>query len=290
MLDALDVEPGQRVLEIGTGTGYNAALLASRLGDEQVVTVELDAELADRARQALKDAGLDPVVVTGDGAAGHPDRAPYDRVVATAAVAAGRIPQAWIEQTRPGGRLVVPWRTTWGAGVLVTLVVHDDGTATGSVAGDAFFMPLRDHRTPWGHAARFGRLAEDSDLPATTTGLPPNRAVYDRGGSFAVGVQVPDVQHSVAHDDTDPDVWELLLFHVDSGSWATVQTTPDATAASRFDVRQHGPRRLWDEVEAAHDWWHRHGEPDPDRFGMTLAGGRQTMWLDTPETEAHISE
>ncbi|MEU4803619.1 methyltransferase domain-containing protein [Actinosynnema sp. NPDC023587] len=294
MLDALDVEPGRRVLEIGTGTGWNAALLATRLGDDHVTTVELDAELADRARRALKDAGVDPTVVTGDGTAGYPARAPFDRVISTAAVAAGRIPLPWVEQTaRPGGQLLIPWRTTWGAAVLMKLIVHDGGTVIGSVAGDAYFMALRDHRAPWGHAARFGGLAEDSDLPATVTTLPPHQVAYDRDGMFAVGVQVPDVQHSVAHDDSDADVWELLLFHVDSGSWATVRTTPDATTAGRFEVRRHGPRRLWDEVETAHGWWVGQGRPSRFEFGLTVTPDDQQVWLGEPDntvTPVHVAD
>ncbi|MGH3998150.1 MAG: methyltransferase domain-containing protein, partial [Pseudonocardiaceae bacterium] len=87
MLAALGAQPGQRVLEIGTGTGYNTALLAHRLGAHQVISMEIDEELAGHAQQALKAAGYDAVAVqTGDGALGHPQRAPYDRVLCTASV------------------------------------------------------------------------------------------------------------------------------------------------------------------------------------------------------------
>jgi protein-L-isoaspartate(D-aspartate) O-methyltransferase len=102
MLGALDVEPGRRVLEIGTGTGYNAALLAHRLGAERVVSVEVDPAVAEHARRALDHAGFGAVtVVTGDGAEGYRPGAPYDRVLATVAV--GQVPPAWVAQTRPGG-------------------------------------------------------------------------------------------------------------------------------------------------------------------------------------------
>ncbi|MDP9841126.1 methyltransferase, FxLD system [Streptosporangium lutulentum] len=108
MLDQLGVEPGQRVLEIGTGTGYNAALLAHLVGPEgQVVSVDIDADLVDRAREHLIDAGRPEVtVVCGDGAEGFAPAAPYDRVIATVGV--WDLFPAWLDQLGPGGRVVVP--------------------------------------------------------------------------------------------------------------------------------------------------------------------------------------
>lgn len=110
MLEQLDVAPGMRVLEIGTGTGYNAALLAYLVGSAgHVVTVELDAGIAATAREHLADAGLGPervTVITGDGALGWPDGAPYDRIILTAG--AWEVTPAWFAQLRDGGRLVLP--------------------------------------------------------------------------------------------------------------------------------------------------------------------------------------
>ncbi|MGQ0432115.1 MAG: protein-L-isoaspartate O-methyltransferase family protein [Microthrixaceae bacterium] len=106
MLEELSVEPGHRVLEVGTASGYNAALLAHLVGDEgQVVTVEIDRVLAETAAARL--AGLTNVrVVAGDGRAGHLDGAPYDRVIITAGAA--EVVEAWREQLSDQGRLVVP--------------------------------------------------------------------------------------------------------------------------------------------------------------------------------------
>lgn len=109
MLEMLGLRPGQRVLEVGAGTGYNAALLAHLVGEAgRVTSVELDADTAVAARRALVAGGVPARVEVGDGAAGWPDAAPYDAVVATAST--GTIPRAWFDQLRPGGTLVLPLR------------------------------------------------------------------------------------------------------------------------------------------------------------------------------------
>jgi protein-L-isoaspartate(D-aspartate) O-methyltransferase len=103
--EALAVGPGQKVLDVGTGSGYQAAVLAE-LGGE-VVTIERIPELAEQARANLAAAGYDQVQVrVGDGTLGVPDRAPFD-AIAVAAAAPG-LPETLYEQLRPGGRLVVP--------------------------------------------------------------------------------------------------------------------------------------------------------------------------------------
>ena len=105
MTEQLEVEPRQRVLEIGTGSGYQAAIL-SRLARE-VVTVERYRTLADTARERLKTLGYANVtVIAGDGFAGAPERAPFDRIIVTAA--AEEVPPALVDQLAEGGKLVMP--------------------------------------------------------------------------------------------------------------------------------------------------------------------------------------
>jgi protein-L-isoaspartate(D-aspartate) O-methyltransferase len=108
MLDQLDLAPGQRVLEIGAGTGYNAALIRHIVGPSgAVVSVDIEPDLVDRAREHLASAGYQDVrLVAADGADGYPPGAPYDRVIATVGVS--DLAPAWLQQAGPGARIVVP--------------------------------------------------------------------------------------------------------------------------------------------------------------------------------------
>lgn len=148
MLVALGVRDGDRVLEIGTGSGYNAALLAQRLGaGDLVTTIDLDPQITESARRHLDSDGHHPVVVTGDGAHGVPARAPFDRIIATCAPPS--VPPAWLGQCRPGGRILVPYATGVAA-----LTVRDAGHAEGRfLHTPAYFVPLRGagrgQRAPW---------------------------------------------------------------------------------------------------------------------------------------------
>ncbi|ALG14556.1 protein-L-isoaspartate O-methyltransferase [Kibdelosporangium phytohabitans] len=109
MLEQAELRPGMRVLEIGSG-GYNAALIAELVGETgQVTTLDIDAEIVERSRRCLDEAGYPQVVVVlGDGEHGAAERGPFDRIIVTAG--AWDIPPAWIDQLAADGRIVVPLR------------------------------------------------------------------------------------------------------------------------------------------------------------------------------------
>ncbi|MFF9812101.1 methyltransferase domain-containing protein [Streptomyces sp. NPDC014006] len=161
MLVALRPADGDRVLEIGAGSGYNAALLSYRLGEENVVTIDLDPDITESARRHLDAAGYHPLVVTGDGARGVPGHAPYDRIIATCGLPV--IPRAWLAQCRPGGRVVTPFATGVAA-----LDVRDAGHAEGRfLATPAYFVPLRGTARPAAQPplpTGLPRRARESDL------------------------------------------------------------------------------------------------------------------------------
>ncbi|MCK1798652.1 methyltransferase domain-containing protein [Streptomyces sp. XM4193] len=137
MLEALRVSEGMNVLEIGTGSGWNAALLAHRLGQERVTTVDVEPEITEAARAHLAAASYRPTVVTGDGAVGHARNAPYDRVIATCALR--RVPWPWVAQSAADGLILAPLATG-----LIALRVCPVGWAEGRfLETPAYFVPLR---------------------------------------------------------------------------------------------------------------------------------------------------
>ena len=142
MLESLQVAPGMRVLEIGTGTGYNAALLATLVGPRgRVVSVEVDPGVAEAARSALAVSGLGVDVLTGDGAAGAPAQAPFDRVIVTAS--ADGIPRAWLDQVVEGGLVEVPLRLNRDETQAVSTLRRHGARLESVEVLTGRFMPLR---------------------------------------------------------------------------------------------------------------------------------------------------
>ncbi|MFF0148263.1 methyltransferase of ATP-grasp peptide maturase system [Amycolatopsis sulphurea] len=264
MLEELLVRDGDRVLEIGTGTGYNAGLLSHRCGSGQVSTVDIDAELVDAARERLAECGYAPACATGDGALGFPAGIVFDRILCTAAVST--IPLAWLEQTVPGGHIVTTLNRPLGGG-LVRLTVGPDATAEGRVcARDGRFMPLRAHRLP-----------PPIELPEPTSWRPTRLTMATlvkphRHFEFFASLELPGAHPLRLPGDG------FALAHPD-GSWARTRSVDSGT-----EVAQGGPRALWDLAEQAYARWETLGKPDRSRFGLTVHQDRQTWWLDQPES------
>jgi protein-L-isoaspartate(D-aspartate) O-methyltransferase len=275
MLADLNVAGGQRVLEIGTGTGWNSALLAHRLGAENVVSIEFDPEVANEAGEAQRNAGVSPLVIVGDGRLGYAGAAPYDRVIATCSV--GEVPRAWVDQTHTGGLIVAPWGTLYGGEAIVRLTV-DGGTASGRFTRSSAFMRLRQQRAD---LPRHDACLKGQEWPAdgtrSTTTLPPAEV----GGwveQFAIGLQMSGAFWSL--ERYEDGAYTLWTYSTDTESWASADYEPGANS---FTVVQAGPRRLWDETEAAYCWWDGQGRPGFDRFGLTVADDTERAWLDSPD-------
>nr|WP_202449799.1 protein-L-isoaspartate(D-aspartate) O-methyltransferase [Streptomyces sp. SID4917] len=276
MLADLDVQEGHRVLEIGTGTGWNAGLLSQRLGGGNVVSVEYDETVAKEAGENLRAARLAPLVIVGDGRLGYVGGAPYDRVIATCSV--GKVPRIWIEQTRPGGIIVSPWGTDYGGEYIARLTVADDGMANGPFTRSSAFMRLRQQRT---ERPPFDAYLKGQQWPADGTRSTTTLCPADIGGwleQFVIGLQVPGAfWRAERYDDGSYTLW---TYSTDTRSWASVDYEPKA---SEYVVVQSGPRKLWDETEAAYQWWEGRGRPGFDRFGLTVDGDGERAWLDSPD-------
>jgi protein-L-isoaspartate(D-aspartate) O-methyltransferase len=150
MLELLAARRGDRVLEIGTGTGYNAALLAHIVGPKgHVTSVDVDAALVRAARRALRETGYRASLNVGDGREGHHNAAPYDRIIVTAC--ADEIPHAWFDQLADGGRLELPLRLDPdGAAIQLIPVFERQGNHLRSVALTwGGFMPLHAGDGGW---------------------------------------------------------------------------------------------------------------------------------------------
>jgi protein-L-isoaspartate(D-aspartate) O-methyltransferase len=139
MTEALDLSPGDRVLEIGTGSGYQAAILAELAGE--VFTIERHRQLADSARECLTRLGYKNVHVKhGDGTKGWPEEAPFDGIIVTAAGPA--VPESLKHQLKIGGRLVIPVGGEWYDQNLIRIIRKSEEGFLEEDLGAVRFVPL----------------------------------------------------------------------------------------------------------------------------------------------------
>lgn len=147
MSTLLDVQPGDRILEIGTGSGYQAAVLAQLAAE--VYTIEINSALAERARNTLTALGYERVHVrAGDGSHGWPEAAPFDAIIITAATP--KLPDALIGQLRDGGRVVAPLEQADGDGEVLAVGIKRGDAFAWTQHGGVRFVPMvgEVRRTP----------------------------------------------------------------------------------------------------------------------------------------------
>ena len=138
-IDAAGIKAGDKVLEVGAGSGYAAAVIGQIAGE--VIAIERHHELVEIARKRMRQLGYSNVkIVEGDGTLGWPEEAPYDAIVAAAS--GSHVPQSWIAQLKPGGRIVVPLGDPHSVQSLVKVTKHEDGTLEREDLGGVRFVPL----------------------------------------------------------------------------------------------------------------------------------------------------
>lgn len=263
MLTASRITTGDNALQVGTGTGYTAALLCERLSSNQVTTVDIDPDLSNDARTRLDHIGYTPTVITGNGTRGYAPNALYDAILATCALR--RIPADWLAQAAPGARIVAPLAT----GLIALDVTGPDQASGRFLVPGGFFMPLRDTN----QQDKATTPSRDIRRDPRSTELGPLQTFYEDHLRFLLTVALPDVttsQHGPA--------WEDLTISDRAGSTARL----DHTHNGAFLVTEIGPRALWNEVEHLHQQWHTWGRPHRERYGLTINGESQTIWLDEP--------
>jgi len=273
MLTLLDATDGDNVLEIGTGTGYTAALLCHRLGDATITSVDIDPILS-AARARLAGLGHRPFLAAADGTAGVPARAPFTRIIATTGVAA--IPAAWITQLTHGGRIVAGIR-----GELACALLAADKTTSNCVRGRFIDIPCDDLmwlRTHADHPLRNGSAAvAEFDLSrsdkATTDDLPAD-AFDDRDFRFLLQFAVPGLGPIATKA---PDGRAGIFLHDQHGSWLLYQPTGDCAG----EIEYGGPQPLWPPIADLWRRWHHLNLPGINRLGMTcFDDGRWHLWFD----------
>jgi protein-L-isoaspartate O-methyltransferase len=248
MLDALDVRPGLRILEVGTGSGYGTALLCRLAGPGGVTGT--DAETVEPARERLGCVGYRPVLDVAEPAEGCPRRAPFDRIVSNLAVP--RVPAAWLAQSAPGALLVVPV-----AGALARLEVAGDGTAAGRLLHEP--LPLRPHvATP--SPCDWPGIERRTELPA--------QVLDDRAFAFFARLHLPD---TAAHEA--------------DGHTGHTLTATDGSQASvvGHTVTVTGQRDLWSAVERAHTLWMALRRPRREWFEIRVTAQRQWISYRAPD-------
>jgi protein-L-isoaspartate O-methyltransferase len=234
---------GMDVLDVGSGSGYGAALLARRLGDEHVTSVDIDPYLVKAAGERLAGLGLRPLVTVADATGPLPGE--YDRIVSMTSVAP--VPASWLAALRPGGRLVI---TLAGTGLIVSANRTPDGGAKGIT--EWYRAGFMEARTGPDYAPRLLHAipgALDGDAGEATTGRYPVVNTARAWELYSMlGVTFPGVEHHFeSAEDGTRTAW---LAHPD-GSWARATATGNELPV----VRQGGPRRLWDTAdEIRHTW------------------------------------
>ncbi|WNI19971.1 protein-L-isoaspartate(D-aspartate) O-methyltransferase [Actinacidiphila sp. ITFR-21] len=248
MLDAARTEPGMRVLEVGTGTGYTTALLCHRLGDKHVTSTDTDYEVSSRAGITLEQLGHSPELLAGDDVQDKLPRHRYDRLIATSAVR--DLPVAWLTAVKHGGQIIAALGGWMGATTLVHFTVDANGTAVGRpVTGDWPADLATDDRIPqYGPIPDGGRERQVAVDPQTLEDGTA-RFIAQTAELSAQIIRLTGDDSSAVHDS-------LALLDQEDNSWAVLRRR-----GGKWMVRQGGETLLWDRIETELIRWHRDGRP-----------------------------
>ncbi|MEU9182616.1 methyltransferase domain-containing protein [Streptomyces sp. NPDC048550] len=263
LMEQLQPRPGLRVADVGTGAAVTCAISARVCGDQQVVSIDRDPYVAEAARHHLAALGLHPTLVTGDGEAGWPMMAPFDRIFASYSLA--RVPAPWLEQLAPGGTALA--HLTTGSPSWPALAVISKDPA-GQVTGE--LRPVR-----YGHRAGHGldwiflkksfrdRIAARDGATVTHNrqAPPPDTA---RGFWLALNFLNPVLVRKGGAD-------HLVIGAPACRSWVAARPA----GAGGWDVAASGPRDIWEEIQHTQALWQAAGRPAVYRLRFGSDGQQQ---------------
>jgi protein-L-isoaspartate(D-aspartate) O-methyltransferase len=260
MLELLDLTPGLRVLEVGAGTGYNAALLAELVGDQHlVVSVDVQDDVVAQTRRLLARAGYPEVaVLRRDGVQGVPEHAPFDRVVAT--VGCSDLSPAWAEQLADDGLLLVPLAHAGGHPLYLLGKRH--GRLEGRVAKAAAFMPARGLLHVEG-LWPLGVVQPDAHEPIHRRTAWPGFGAKGRLASLGVSVDELDLLFFLSVLDRRA-CWGPGGVGLSDGRNGWAVAGPDA-------VRWWKDATLAEELDRLHAQWLARGRPALGDYRVTFA-------------------
>jgi len=290
MLEALNVQPGQRVLEIGTGTGYNAALLAWLVGNPHLVfSIEIAPELAQAAQRKLDEViGPGIIVYAGNGLHGYPPGAPYDRIIATGSC--GTVPLPWLEQLRDGGLLVMNLRGRVNAGSMVRLEKIGDRpslAAQGKFLSVSSFMVLHDGdqnecASPGKLLATYRNLPVQTSFSVSSQEFDPT-FLWDSHFGFLLDMVLPHACFAGMNDERTQTFIPCLI---DEASKTMLAFRSTEQKDSRLlDVR--GDPGVWERLLETYRWWLESGRPSISDYTLKIdAEGTARISLRTKQASA----
>lgn len=268
MLEALDIAADHTVLELGTGTGYNAALIAHRLRSaEQLTTADIDPELTSTARSRLQACGHNPTVMTCDASEYRWPRA-YDRVIATCGLP--RIGESLRVAVATGGRLIANVMPPLSAGLAI-LTADEGGTLQGRFHPDGgTFMPARHNATTY---ARTGP-GDPGGFREGKTGV-PLEAFDDYRFTFLLAAHLPGAE--LQYGMEGERVMRRLVLPDGSSSEAQYE---DGHPVS---YRERGKQDAWAVAARCWEWYERNDRPSWERFGLTITPRGHHFWFEHPD-------
>jgi protein-L-isoaspartate O-methyltransferase len=259
---------GTAILDIGTGSGYGAALLALRYGNGQVTSIDVDSYLTAAAAERLDSFGATPRILTADAAGDL--HGSYDRIVPM--VSLPGIPASWLTALRPAGRLVF---SLTGGSVVITARKTPDGGAAGRVEYErAGFMAARHGPGSTAHAPIPEQAIDGDGDEVTTSPYPVVDPAWGWELNAMLSVTAPGLTIRSRTDDQS-GIATTWLAHSD-GSWARATGTRNQPA----QVHQAGPRRLWNILDGHRTYWLAHGY-------LPLRGARARI---EPDGTCHLSQ